>query len=187
MCSMPFDDEADCLHPALIGVSLAVIWSALSANVAYTASSWLLLKFSSGQCSPCAVVKPLNWTSSPLSAVEAVDFFIYLFICRVLAKLFFRSRRVAYSTLLICWLCYARPTTSVLTFSLTKLQCSSLYPSGSAVGHQRELKSPTRAFCVHLKCHSQSVTQNWTSSFWFRVANGLFLFLFPAPNQNQKS
>lgn len=57
---MTFDDKVDCLHSALIGGSLLVIWNILRANVAYNISSWLLLKFSLVQCSPCAIVKSLN-------------------------------------------------------------------------------------------------------------------------------
>jgi len=63
---MTFGDEVDCLHPFLTGASLVVTWNILSTDVAYTISSWLLLKFSRVQCSPCATAKSLNWTSPPV-------------------------------------------------------------------------------------------------------------------------
>lgn len=78
-------------------------------------------------------------------------------------------------------LCCACITTLIFTISFTKLQWSSVYASGSAVGPRREFKSPTKAFCVHLKCHIQSVTQNWMS-FYFRVVDGLtFPHILPCP------
>jgi len=42
---MKFYDQVDCLHPALIREGLAIIWDIMSANVAYTILSCLMLKF----------------------------------------------------------------------------------------------------------------------------------------------
>lgn len=78
MWSMTFDDKIDCLHPALVGASLVAIWNILSANVAHSTLSWLLLSLSLVQYSPCALNKVFEHLLLYLSTMEALDFFLGL-------------------------------------------------------------------------------------------------------------
>jgi len=150
-------------------------WSKLSGHLEYTEHRCSLYHFI------LAASQVQSGTMQPLCHCEVFELNISSCIdllCKHLSFLgfqpnnFLKVKKIGiFDTvhLLLCFTCI----TLIFTISFTKLQWSSVYPSGSAVGPQRDFKSPTKAFCVHLKCHIQSETQNLMSFFYFRVVDNL--------------